>query len=117
MRAATDLMLSCKDYIMKLNLSPLILKEHRRLCIGMRICYAQLSYHNSTINQHRRSLCECMEKGLYMWQAMNPELLAKLRLNVASLVKAGKTCAYDYFPLEEKYALAALTYFTDFISG
>ncbi|XP_054930972.1 uncharacterized protein [Dermacentor andersoni] len=92
MRAATDIMLSCKDYIMKLDLSPLILKERRRLCIAIRICYAQASYHNS-------------------------ELLARLRLNVTTLVKAGTTCAFNYIPREEKYALAILAYFSDFISG
>ncbi|XP_075559655.1 uncharacterized protein LOC142591176 [Dermacentor variabilis] len=89
MRAATDIMLSCKDYIMKLDLSPLILKERRWLCVAMRICYAQASYHNSTINQLRRSFLDCVEKSLYMWQAISPELFAKLRLNVTNTVEAG----------------------------
>ncbi|XP_054930971.1 uncharacterized protein [Dermacentor andersoni] len=117
MRAATDIMLSCKDYIMKLDLSPLILKERRRLCIAIRICYAQASYHNSTINQLRRSFLDCIEKSFHILEAMSPELLARLRLNVTTLVKAGTTCAFNYIPREEKYALAILAYFSDFISG
>ncbi|XP_077490814.1 uncharacterized protein LOC144101514 [Amblyomma americanum] len=117
MRAATDMMLSCKDYIMKLNLSPLILKEHRRLCIALRMCYAYSSYENQSTASLRRAILRCMEKMLQTVTAISPELIIKFGLNVTTLVKAATTCAYKHIPAEEKYSLAVLGYFADFISG
>ncbi|XP_075559653.1 uncharacterized protein LOC142591172 isoform X2 [Dermacentor variabilis] len=92
MRAATDLMLACKNQIMLVNISPLVIKEHRRLCIIVRMCYAFTTYSDSA-------------------------LMEEMRLNVTSVLSAMNSCALKKLPREEKYTLAILAYFADFISG
>ncbi|KAL3193196.1 hypothetical protein MRX96_018026 [Rhipicephalus microplus] len=92
MRAATDLMLACKEHIVTLNVSPLVLREHRRLCVTLRMCYAFTTYSDGV-------------------------LMEQIRLNVTNLLIAANSCALKHIPREEKYALVMLAYFADFISG
>ncbi|XP_054920964.2 uncharacterized protein [Dermacentor andersoni] len=99
MRKATEVMFACKDIIMKLNLSPQILKEHRRLCVALRICYAYSSYSNKTIHEMRQAFSFCMRTVFEMIDAAAPK------------------CGLKHVPREDKYALAITGYFADFISG
>nr|XP_054920963.1 uncharacterized protein LOC126518505 isoform X1 [Dermacentor andersoni] len=117
MRKATEVMFACKDIIMKLNLSPQILKEHRRLCVALRICYAYSSYSNKTIHEMRQAFSFCMRTVFEMIDAAAPDLLAQYRINVTLLVEGASKCGLKHVPREEKYALAITGYFADFISG
>ncbi|XP_054920963.2 uncharacterized protein [Dermacentor andersoni] len=117
MRKATEVMFACKDIIMKLNLSPQILKEHRRLCVALRICYAYSSYSNKTIHEMRQAFSFCMRTVFEMIDAAAPDLLAQYRINVTLLVEGASKCGLKHVPREDKYALAITGYFADFISG
>ncbi|XP_049523123.1 uncharacterized protein LOC125945416 [Dermacentor silvarum] len=117
MRAATDLMLACKGQIMSLNLSPLVLKEHRRLCVILRMCYAFTTYSDGNETEFQRAFLYCLERILHTAQTINPVLMEEIRLNVTNLLNAANSCALKHIPREEKYALAILAYFADFVSG
>ncbi|XP_075559654.1 uncharacterized protein LOC142591172 isoform X3 [Dermacentor variabilis] len=117
MRAATDLMLACKNQIMLVNISPLVIKEHRRLCIIVRMCYAFTTYSDSTATEFQRALMLCLERMLHIAHVINPALMEEMRLNVTSVLSAMNSCALKKLPREEKYTLAILAYFADFISG
>ncbi|XP_049273626.1 uncharacterized protein LOC125759261 [Rhipicephalus sanguineus] len=117
MRAATDLMLACKEQIVTLNLSPLVLREHRRLCVTLRMCYAFTTYSDGTPTGFQKAFLYCLERLLTTAQIINPVLMEEIRLNVTNLLIAANTCALKHIPREEKYALAILAYFADFISG
>ncbi|XP_075724429.1 uncharacterized protein LOC119179743 [Rhipicephalus microplus] len=117
MRAATDLMLACKEHIVTLNVSPLVLREHRRLCVTLRMCYAFTTYSDGTPTGFQRAFLHCLERLLKTAQIINPVLMEQIRLNVTNLLIAANSCALKHIPREEKYALVMLAYFADFISG
>nr|XP_054931045.1 uncharacterized protein LOC129386819 isoform X2 [Dermacentor andersoni] len=96
MRAATDLLLACKDEIVSLNLSPLVLRAG---------------------TEFQRAFLFCLERLLHTAQIINPVLMEEIRLNVTNLLHSANTCALKHIPREEKYALAILAYFADFVSG
>ncbi|KAK8785498.1 hypothetical protein V5799_008135 [Amblyomma americanum] len=117
MSKATEVMFACKDVIINLNVSPLILKEHRRLCIALKFCYAYSSYQNQTLDEMRQAFTLCMKTMFEVVDAINPELLQKYNINVSSLVQGASKCGFKHIPREERYALAITGYFADFISG
>ncbi|XP_054931044.1 uncharacterized protein [Dermacentor andersoni] len=117
MRAATDLLLACKDEIVSLNLSPLVLREHRRICVMLRMCYAFTTYSGGAGTEFQRAFLFCLERLLHTAQIINPVLMEEIRLNVTNLLHSANTCALKHIPREEKYALAILAYFADFVSG
>ncbi|XP_070380741.1 uncharacterized protein [Dermacentor albipictus] len=88
MRAATDLMLACKNQIMLVNISPLVIKEHRRLCIIVRMCYAFTTYSDNTATEFQRALMLCIERMLHIAHVINPVLMEEIRLNVTSVLDA-----------------------------
>ncbi|XP_077529206.1 uncharacterized protein LOC144141537 [Haemaphysalis longicornis] len=115
-KTATDLLLACKDEIIKLNASPRIIREVKRLCIVARICYAYAGKNNTTAEQ-RNLLLHCLEKTFTTVNAISPELLPKYGVTVPKMMNLFRSCAKAYLPREEKYALATIGYLNNFISG
>ncbi|KAK8787834.1 hypothetical protein V5799_022390, partial [Amblyomma americanum] len=73
MRLSTELMYSCKDDMIRLNVSPAILKELKRLCIMFRACFAYGSYSNTTIKEFRQTYMHCLRSLIYMGETLSPE--------------------------------------------
>ncbi|XP_077532526.1 uncharacterized protein LOC144144897 [Haemaphysalis longicornis] len=117
MRLATDIMHACKDDIIKLNVSPLVLREAERLCIMFKICFAYGGHKNDTLDTFRRTYNHCIGRILHMTQVLDPAMFIKYRANATTVMEAATRCSYQMIPREDKYTLAALGYFRNFISG
>ncbi|XP_077532789.1 uncharacterized protein LOC144145159 [Haemaphysalis longicornis] len=116
-RMATEVLWSCKDEIMALNIRPSVIKEARKACAGYHLCFAFVQDTNDDSTSFRDKVLDCMEKYGNAWSTAFPDMPEKLNLDVKKTVDAVRRCLKSLKSTDLPYILKTVEYLRDFVSG
>ncbi|XP_077516674.1 uncharacterized protein LOC144127555 [Amblyomma americanum] len=113
-RFAAELFSSCKEHLKFLGIDPTIVKESRRLCSVIRICYAYVDDLNET-QPFYSVFPGCLKKVVLAMETTSTTLAKNYPVKISTLIDRVQQCQPKNMPEEEVYLLGMLAWFSDFV--
>ncbi|XP_064454680.1 uncharacterized protein LOC135365967 [Ornithodoros turicata] len=116
-RITTQALWACKSHVMELDVRPKLIREAKRACAVVRLCYAMAEVPRQNSAAFKDIIFHCMKLSLEAMEMLNPGILEEYNINITTFMGVGRDCLYGLVPLEEKLGLGIIRFAFDYMSG
>ncbi|XP_065283965.1 uncharacterized protein [Dermacentor albipictus] len=113
---AADLFASCREQLKMLGVEPTIVKEIKRACVVIRVCYAYVDDLKES-DEFNTAFPNCVKKIFQAMEAASKSMATDYHVNISTIIDEVKKCQPKNMPKDEAYLLGMLAWFGDFVKA
>ncbi|XP_070391603.1 uncharacterized protein [Dermacentor albipictus] len=99
-----------------LGVEPTIVKEIKRACVVIRVCYAYVDDLKES-DEFNTAFPNCVKKIFQAMEAASKSMATDYHVNISTIIDEVKKCQPKNMPKDEAYLLGMLAWFGDFVKA
>ncbi|XP_049522757.1 uncharacterized protein LOC119448146 [Dermacentor silvarum] len=99
-----------------LGVDPTIVKEIKRVCIVIRVCYAYVDDLKKS-DEFYTAFPNCIKKLLQGMETASKSMATNYQVNISTIIDQVQKCQPKNMPKDEDYFLGMLAWFGDFVKA
>ncbi|KAL3200708.1 hypothetical protein MRX96_012985 [Rhipicephalus microplus] len=113
---AADLFASCKEQFKMMAADPTIVKELKRVCVALRVCYAYADDLKES-GEFYPAFLNCLKKLIQGMETTSITMATGYQVKISTIIDETQKCHPMNMPKDEAYLLGMLAWFGDFVKA